>query len=227
MRVITNSDHLGFLSDMYGVEIVPSEKLLHDWHDSNYYTCVVVDIDKAEGVYSSRLIRETETQVPIIGITEDVFNDATWSERKATFIEQGGDYLLCAPVNPREMIACIHALMRRFETARPLIYLCNRQFVVNTLSRTVAFNGVKPHLTGKETQLFMELALCFGQIRNKEQLLNCLYMIDADAPEIKIVDVFVCKIRKRLNGLHPDLGNIIETVWGQGYRLCDVKLENA
>jgi two-component system cell cycle response regulator CtrA len=154
------------------------------------------------------------------------FHDGEWTKNKATFIEQGGEYLLRAPVNPREMLACILSLKRRFEAIRPSMYLCRRALVVNTVLRSVTFNGTTLHLIGKEKLLFMDLADHFGQVRTKEQLSSNLYILDVDAAEIKIIDVFICRIRKKLNGHHPGLGGIIETVWGQGYRLQDTELEN-
>ena len=226
MKIVTNSDQLGFLIGRHSVEIVPSEELLHTWYDGDSYGLVVVDIDQAEGVYSPRVIKETGSNLPIIGITEDLFYDGEWTEHKAVFIEQGGDYLLRAPVNPREMLSCVGALKRRFEAIRPSIYLCERTFVVNTFFRRATFNGIEPHMTGKENLLLMDLADHFGQVRSKEQLLSNLYTLDGDAAEIKIIDVFICKIRKKLNWMHPGLGGIIETVWGQGYRLRDTELEN-
>jgi len=225
MKIVTNTDLLSFLVGRHNVEIVPSEELLHTWYGEGY-DLIVVDIDRSEGAYSPRVIKKAGSNLPIIGITEDLFYDSEWGERKAVFIEQGGDYLLRAPVNPREMLACIGALNRRFKAILPSIYLCERALVVSTFSRRVIFNGTELHLTGKENLLLMDLADHFGQMRSKEQLLNNLYTHDVDAAEIKIIDVFICKIRKKLNQLHPGLGDIIETVWGEGYRLQDIELEN-
>ncbi len=79
------------------------------------------------------------------------------------------------------------------------------------------------HFTRKESDLLALLAFRKGTVITKQQFLDRLYDID-DEPEIKIIDVFVSKVRSKLNKLdpdYPDLGNIIDTIWGVGYRLID------
>jgi len=73
------------------------------------------------------------------------------------------------------------------------------------------------HLTGKEYQMLELLSLRKGTTLTKEMFLNHLYG-GMDEPELKIIDVFICKLRKKLsNGMDGD--NYIETVWGRGYVL--------
>jgi two-component system cell cycle response regulator CtrA len=75
------------------------------------------------------------------------------------------------------------------------------------------------HLTGKEYQMLELLSLRKGTTLTKEMFLNHLYG-GMDEPELKIIDVFICKLRKKLasatSGAH-----YIETVWGRGYVLRD------
>jgi two-component system cell cycle response regulator CtrA len=75
------------------------------------------------------------------------------------------------------------------------------------------------HLTGKEYQMLELLSLRKGTTLTKEMFLNHLYG-GMDEPELKIIDVFICKLRKKLaasaHGMHH-----IETVWGRGYVLRD------
>lgn len=70
-------------------------------------------------------------------------------------------------------------------------------------------------LTKQEQSLFLSLHGAAGRLRTREQLLSDLYWQEADEPEIKIIDVFVCKLRKKLKPLGVD----IVTAWGRGYRL--------
>ena len=78
-------------------------------------------------------------------------------------------------------------------------------------------NGQRVHLTGKEYQMLELLSLRKGTTLTKEMFLNHLYG-GMDEPELKIIDVFICKLRKKLaaatGGKH-----YIETVWGRGYVL--------
>lgn len=70
-------------------------------------------------------------------------------------------------------------------------------------------------LTGAEARLFAFLTT--REMATKQAIMNALYSGRAgDEPEIKIVDVFVCKLRKKIEPFGVD----IQTVWGQGYRLA-------
>jgi DNA-binding response OmpR family regulator len=74
-------------------------------------------------------------------------------------------------------------------------------------------------LTPQEASLFLSLRQVMPRIRTKEQLLSDLYRIGDEEPLIKIIDVFVCKLRRKLQ----PLGVEIETAWGRGYRLVPTK----
>jgi two-component system cell cycle response regulator CtrA len=73
------------------------------------------------------------------------------------------------------------------------------------------------HLTGKEYQMLELLSLRKGTTLTKEMFLNHLYG-GMDEPELKIIDVFICKLRKKL-ATSAGGKNYIETVWGRGYVL--------
>ena len=78
------------------------------------------------------------------------------------------------------------------------------------------------HLTGKEYGILELLSLQKSTTLTKEMFLNHLYG-GMDEPELKIIDVFVCKLRKKL--ARATGGNhYIETIWGRGYRLRDPDL---
>ena len=75
------------------------------------------------------------------------------------------------------------------------------------------------HLTGKEYGILELLSLRKGTTLTKEMFLNHLYN-GIDEPELKIIDVFICKLRKKSSGA-ANGENYIETVWGRGYVLRD------
>jgi two-component system cell cycle response regulator CtrA len=93
------------------------------------------------------------------------------------------------------------------------------KLLVNLDTRVVSVGGKRVHLTGKEYGILELLTLRKGTTLTKEMFLNHLYR-GMDEPELKIIDVFVCKLRKKLaqatGGQH-----YIETVWGRGYVLRD------
>lgn len=224
MRIVSNSKHVKrMLAGRHEVYLVKGEEDMMGWHDPDEFGCIIIDIDQVGGVYAPRIIQKENSNLPIIGISAELPYDGDWFDQRATFIEQGGSYLLQAPINPREMLACIMELHRRFTNIRPLIRLADNRLVINASRRIVMFDNEPVPLTGKENLLFMNLADHFGNSRTKDQLLSALYSLSVDEePEIKIIDVFVCKIRKKLNEMHPGLGRCIETVWGQGYRLNEI-----
>ena len=90
---------------------------------------------------------------------------------------------------------------------------------VNLDAKTVETAGKPIHLTGKEYQMLELLSLRKGTTLTKEMFLNHLYG-GMDEPELKIIDVFICKLRKKLVEA-TDGENYIETVWGRGYVLRD------
>ncbi|ODN68759.1 Cell cycle response regulator CtrA [Methylobrevis pamukkalensis] len=89
--------------------------------------------------------------------------------------------------------------------------------IVNLDTKTVEVNTNRVHLTGKEYQMLELLSLRKGTTLTKEMFLNHLYG-GMDEPELKIIDVFICKLRKKLANA-TDGKNYIETVWGRGYVL--------
>jgi two-component system cell cycle response regulator CtrA len=99
------------------------------------------------------------------------------------------------------------------------------RLTVNLDTRTVEVDSHPLHLTGKEYGILELLSLRKGTTLTKEMFLNHLYG-GMDEPELKIIDVFVCKLRKKL-ATATDGDNYIETVWGRGYVLRDPHEEAA
>jgi two-component system cell cycle response regulator CtrA len=97
-------------------------------------------------------------------------------------------------------------------------------FAIDREAGIVVSNGRFAHLAPQEFQIFLTLYDAKGKLRSKEQLLRAVApMVDRE-PEIKIVDVYVCKIRRKLAGTPIE----IQTVWGDGYRLVSTaRMESA
>ena len=137
-------------------------------------------------------------------------------EDKVRGLGFGADDYMTKPFHKDELVARIHAIVRRSKGhAQSVIETGDLR--VNLDTKTVEVNGPRVHLTGKEYQMLELLSLRKGTTLTKEMFLNHLYG-GMDEPELKIIDVFICKLRKKLQtatgGQH-----YIETVWGRGYVL--------
>ncbi|MEH6546089.1 MAG: response regulator transcription factor [Sneathiella sp.] len=130
----------------------------------------------------------------------------------------GADDYLTKPFNKDELVARIHAIVRRSK-GHAQSTIETGKLTVNLDSKSVEVSGQRLHLTGKEYGMLELLSLRKGTTLTKEMFLNHLYG-GMDEPELKIIDVFVCKLRKKLAAATAG-DNYIETVWGRGYVLRD------
>ncbi len=122
------------------------------------------------------------------------------------------------PFDKAELIARIQAIVRRAKGHSEAI-IRTGMLAVNLDSHSVEINDKPLHLTGKEYGILELLSLRKGTTLTKEMFLNHLYG-GMDEPELKIIDVFICKLRKKLSTATGG-DNYIETVWGRGYVLRD------
>src|SRR3954471_8817760 len=97
------------------------------------------------------------------------------------------------------------------------------QLQLNLVTQEVLAGGQQVHLTGKEYAILELLVLRKGMVLTKEAFLNHLYG-GMDEPEVKIIDVFICKLRKKLAQAGAD--NLIGTVWGRGYTIREQPAED-
>ena len=137
-------------------------------------------------------------------------------ESRLACLEAGADDYLIKPFNMQELVARLHALVRRSNGhARNVLQFGN--VTLDLTARDVKVGETRVDLTAKEYQMFELLCLRKGNVVSKESFLDHLYG-GMDEPEMKIIDVFICKLRKKIEKAGAD-APLIETVWGRGYRV--------
>jgi len=159
------------------------------------------------------VLRLSRIETPIL-----ILSGADDTESKIRGFGFGADDYLTKPFHREELVARIHAIIRRSKGHSQSIIRTGK-INVNLDAKTVDVTGQTVHLTGKEYQMLELLSLRKGTTLTKEMFLNHLYG-GMDEPELKIIDVFICKLRKKLTEA-TDGENYIETVWGRGYVLRD------
>jgi two-component system, cell cycle response regulator CtrA len=166
-----------------------------------------------------RSLRVSKVKTPILILT-----GLAGIEDKVRGLVFGADDYMTKPFHKDELVARIHAIVRRSRGHAQSV-IQTGDLVVNLDTKTVEVNGARVHLTGKEYQMLELLSLRKGTTLTKEPFLNHLYG-GMDEPEIQIIDVFMCKLRKKLAGAWNGK-DYIETVWGRGYVLREPHADEA
>ncbi|MGF1630223.1 MAG: response regulator transcription factor CtrA [Kiloniellaceae bacterium] len=179
------------------------------------YDIIILDLmlPDMDGYEVLRRLRAARVKTPIL-----ILSGLSGLDDKIKGLGVGADDYLTKPFDKRELVARIQAIVRRSKGHSDSV-IATGKLTVNLDTRTVEVEGQPLHLTGKEYGILELLSLRKGTTLTKEMFLNHLYG-GMDEPELKIIDVFVCKLRKKLaNATGGD--NYIETVWGRGYVLRD------
>jgi two-component system cell cycle response regulator CtrA len=158
-------------------------------------------------------LRSAKIKTPIL-----IISGLSAADYKIKGLGFGADDYLTKPFNRGELVARVQAIVRRSKGHSESVVRFDK-ISINLDTRTVDVSGTQVHLTNKEYAILELLAMRKGTVLTKEMFLNHLYS-SMDEPEIKIIDVFVCKLRKKLSEASGGI-NYIETVWGRGYMLKD------
>jgi two-component system cell cycle response regulator CtrA len=177
------------------------------------YDIIILDLmlPDIDGYEVLRRFRAAKITTPIL-----ILSGLSGPDQKIKGLGYGADDYLTKPFNKGELIARIQAIVRRSKGHSESVIRTGK-LSVNLDTRSVEVDAKPLHLTSKEYGIIELLSLRKGSTLTKEMFLNHLYG-GIDEPELKIIDVFVCKLRKKLAQAAGG-ENYIETVWGRGYVL--------
>lgn len=177
------------------------------------YDLIILDLmlPDIDGYEVLLRLRSAKVKIPIL-----ILSGLSGSEQKIKGLGFGADDYLTKPFNRGELIARIQAIVRRSKGHSESVIRFDK-VCVSLDNRTVEVDAKTVHLTSKEYAILELLSMRKGTVLTKEMFLNHLYG-GIDEPELKIIDVFICKLRKKLYDASGGR-NYIETVWGRGYML--------
>jgi two-component system cell cycle response regulator CtrA len=179
------------------------------------YDVIILDLmlPDMDGYDVLRRFRSAGVNTPIL-----ILSGLLDTDNKIKGFGFGADDYLTKPFDKGELAARIKAIVRRSKGHSDSVIHAGR-LAVDLETKTANIDGAQVPLTTKEYAILELLALRKGQTLTKANFLNHLYG-GVDEPDLKIVDVFVCKLRKKLEkGSGGE--TFIETVWGRGYVLRD------
>ncbi len=174
------------------------------------YDLVLLDLmlPDIDGLELLRRLRASGQSAPVMVLT-----GLSRPQAKVQAFNAGADDVMTKPFDRSELVARIKAIVRRSKGhSQPALQVGPMLLDLDTSQVSVDGNPV--HLTGKEYAILELLVMRRGMVLTKEIFLNHLYG-GLDEPEMKIIDVFICKLRKKL--ANAGAPNLIGTVWGRGY----------
>jgi two-component system, cell cycle response regulator CtrA len=177
------------------------------------YDIILLDLNLPDmsGFEVLRSLRVSKVATPIL-----ILSALSGIEHKIKGLGFGADDYMTKPFHKEELVARIHTIVRRSKGHAQSI-IQTGDLIINLDLKTVEVNAQRVHVTNKEYQMLELLSLRKGRTLTKEQFLNHLYG-GMEEPQQKILDVFMCKLRKKL--AYASGGkDYIETVWGHGYAL--------
>ena len=175
------------------------------------YDIILLDLNLPDmsGFEVLRSLRVSKVKSPVL-----ILSGLACIEDKIKGLGFGADDYMTKPFHKDELVARIHAIVRRSKGHAQSVINIDDLFV-NLDSKIVEINGTRVHVTGKEYKMLELLSLRKDTTLTKEMFLSHLYG-GLDEPEMKIIDVFICKLRKKLANASGGK-DYIETVWGRGY----------
>jgi two-component system, cell cycle response regulator CtrA len=179
------------------------------------YDIILLDLNLPDmhGYDVLKKLRVAKVQTPVL-----ILSGIAEMDSKIRSFGFGADDYVTKPFHRDELVARIHAVVRRSKGHSQSV-IRTGELAVNLDTKTAEISGRPIPLTGSEYAMLELLSLRKGTTLTKEMFLNHLYG-GMDEPSMKIIDVFICKLRKKLSNACGG-ENYIDTVWGRGYILTE------
>ncbi|MCY4034874.1 MAG: response regulator transcription factor [Hyphomicrobiales bacterium] len=179
------------------------------------YDLILLDLNLPDinGEEVLKTLRRNKISTPVL-----VLSGVNGVDTKVNCLSIGADDYMTKPFHKAELIARIYAIVRR-STGHAESVIRTGRLEVKIDTKTASVEGRQIPLTGKEFQMLELLSMRKGITMTKDMFLNYLYG-GMDEPELKIIDVFMCKLRKKIAAATGG-ESYIGTVWGRGYVLRD------
>ena len=179
----------------------------------NPYDLILLDLNLPDrsGYDVLRALRVARVNTPVL-----ILSGLTETANKVQGLELGADDYLTKPFHKDELLARVQAVVRRAQGPTEAVVRCG-DLVVRLDAQRAEIAGQPVPLTVKEYQMLELLALQKGMTVSKDRFMSHLYG-GRDEPELKIIDIFMCKLRKKLAAASGG-ADFVETVWGRGYML--------
>ncbi|TDE38886.1 response regulator transcription factor [Antarcticimicrobium sediminis] len=160
-----------------------------------------------------RTVRKAGCANPVI-----VLRDFRNSQDTSAALDRGADDVIVSPIKGSEVVSRINSIIRRFhghaaesvEVGELIAFFDGRDPIVS---------GARIRLSKREHSIFQHLALNSNKVISKNAIYDAVYGMSADQPFDKVIDVYICKLRKKIAAAASSGAQYIETVHGRGYKL--------
>lgn len=179
----------------------------------NQIDAVLLDINlpDGDGTRLTRLIRKSQLPAPIL-----VISGNSRVDDRITALGAGADGYLTKPFDRHELLAHMEAIIRR-ANGHSSAQINIGNMVMDLNRNLITINKVFVPLTQKEYQIMHLFCMRREAVLSKDAFISHIYG-GVDEPDSKIIDVFICKLRRKLDNYGLENAQI-DTVWGQGYVL--------
>jgi len=209
---IANNLKMGFLDENFAVDVVYDGNEAYDMAAVEEYDAIILDImlPGLDGISICKKLRAEKVYTPIIMLTaKDSIDD------RVKGLESGADDYVIKPFSFEELLARVKSLIRRTNTKDPILKVDSLE--MNPTTHIVMRSGREVLLTGKEYILLEYFMNHPDQILTRDQIINHVWDYSYDSFS-NIVDVFIKRLREKVETPYPKERKIFKTVRGLGYR---------